>query len=97
MISVKLNIGKKITRLGIMTLNREKISMFPNLRNWCLRGSHTVYKNNLESTGFLNSSKVFLCVAHTDVFASKYCIIQWISTNLNFTWHEVANELFLKG
>ena len=32
-ISVELNIGKKITRLGIMTLNREKISMFPNLQN----------------------------------------------------------------
>ena len=30
-ISAKLNIGKKITRLGIMRLNCEKSSMFPNL------------------------------------------------------------------
>ena len=31
-VSVKLNIGKKITRLEIMKLNRKKISMFPNLQ-----------------------------------------------------------------
>ena len=38
-----------------------------------------------------------LCVAHTDVFTSKYYIIQWISTNGNSTQHEVANKLFAKG
>ena len=32
-IGAKLNIGKKITRLRIMRLNREKSSMFPNLSN----------------------------------------------------------------
>ena len=30
-VSVKLNIGKKIKGLETMTLNREKRSMFPNL------------------------------------------------------------------
>ena len=31
-ISVKLNIGKKITRLGIIALNREKIARFQTCR-----------------------------------------------------------------
>ena len=35
--------------------------------------------------------------AHTDLFTSKYYIIQWISANGNSTEHEVANELFAKG
>ena len=48
-ISVKLNIGNKITRLEIMTLNRKKMSMFPNLFNSCLRLSYTVYRHILES------------------------------------------------
>ena len=48
-ISVKLNIGMKITGLEIMTLNREIISLFPNLYNSCLRGSYTVYRDVLES------------------------------------------------
>ena len=41
-ISMKLNIDQKITGLEIMTLNREKTSMFPNLNNSCSRGSYTV-------------------------------------------------------
>ena len=39
----------------------------------------------------------FLYVSHTDVFTSKYYIIQWISMNRNSTKHEAANELFAKG
>ena len=84
-INVKLNIGKKITGLEIMTLNCKKFSMLPNLLNWRLRGSHTVYRNIWESRGHLNLTEVFLCVAHTNVFTSKYYTIQWISTNRNFT------------
>ena len=41
--------------------------------------------------------QVFLCVAHTDVFTSKYYIIQWISMNGNSTYPDVAYELFAKG
>ena len=47
--SVKLSIGKKITGLELMTLNCKKTSMFPNLWNWCLWESYTVYKDLLES------------------------------------------------
>ena len=42
MISAKLNIGKKMIGLEIMTLNSEKFSMFPNLQNWCLREAEGV-------------------------------------------------------
>ena len=49
MISMKLNIGKKITGSEIMTLNLEKICMFPNLYKPCLSVSCTVYRDVLES------------------------------------------------
>ena len=81
----KLNIGKKVTGLEMMTLNHEKISMFPNLQKRCLRGSYTVYRDVLESRGRLNPFKVFFCIAHTNVLTSKYYITQQISTNRNFT------------
>ena len=48
-ISVNLNIGWKLTRLGMMTLNREKSSMFSNLWSWCLRWSYTLYGDILEN------------------------------------------------
>ena len=42
-------------------------------------------------------AQVFLCVAHTGAFTSKYYITQWISTNGNSTYPDVAYELFAKG
>ena len=39
----------KITGSEIMTLNHKKSSMFPNLCNWYLRGSCTVYWDTLQS------------------------------------------------
>ena len=44
-ISMKLNIGKNITGLEMMTSMNE---MFLNLQNWCLRGSYTVFMDVLE-------------------------------------------------
>ena len=85
-ISVKLKIGKKITGLEILTLNCKKFSIFPNLQNWCLRGSHTVYRYILESRGHLNLFKMFLCAAHTDVFTSKHNTMDFYKSKLCLTW-----------
>ena len=88
MVSVKLNIDQKLTGLEIMTLNREKISMFPNLHNSCLRGSYTVYRDVLESTQVGRTFKL-VNPKHEDR-ASVHN--DSLSLNLFVCWVEICKE-----
>ena len=93
-ISVKLSIGKKITGLEILTLYCKKFDMFPNLKNWCLRGCYSVYRDVLKGrqvgrTFKLVNPKASVCndslslnllVCWTEI--SKQCVFIFNSTKI---------------
>ena len=60
-----------------MTLNH----MFPKIQH-VSKLIELIFKGELHC---LNLFKEFLSIADTDVFTSKYYIIQWIPTNRTFT------------
>ena len=92
-ISMKLNIGKSITGLEMMVSMN---GMFPNLQNWCLRGSYTVFRDVLESRQVGRMLKL-VNPKHKDWGCiSSY----WLSLNLSASCTEINKQfvhLFLIG
>ena len=91
-ISMKLNIGKKITGLEMKNLacfQLEELRFTGEVH--CLQGC---YRKQTGRGDIWTCLKCF-CVTHTDLFTSKCYIMQWNFTNGNSTWS--CKSIICKG
>ena len=87
-ISIKLNIGKKITRLGVMTLNSEKIQHVSKLIELMFKGElHCLQGCFIKQTymlGPLNSRALNM--------RAKHQFVMTLSLNLLVCWGKICKQ-----